>query len=513
MLNRLVREIWRRFTSKTTASAPVDSVPAEGNFLPDAVLQSSSEYPVFKNETDAQNWLRLVVLPYLNDCVKFGRVVEAERAEQKAYTQAIKAFEDSRHYEICFRILHPTLQTLGSNARPLGLGSRAAPERNWRPDGLVFFVHNLNAELAHNELLCNVIRAYLDGVEVDCIEAVPIRLIGGGVKPAKCYESLARDFRISIECLGVGSLYSNLELVARQLDERPGERCIVVAVPLGISYLSGQIDPRRLGWLSMKFEIDAFSPTLPCYAFTTSERSCHQRGATVWRTAPPLMNTVDLALTSSDSSFLTANAENFARFDVMLFTINREEKIRSPEFLDAVSNILRENPRACFVWTGRTRLAEIDNSFRDQNVLDRTFFAGWVVPDTLLQRGDIFLDTPLLSGMTAAKAVANGVPVLTFAGAHSWVNFFADKLQEIDQLPHNDLLSKAWCAFQKAELQLECGSVHAYVSQAQRLIADETLRSIYADFMKAFGQYFFCGNSRYARMHFENFLAPSDSVL
>ncbi|MFC7461422.1 hypothetical protein [Hydrogenophaga defluvii] len=501
MLGRVFREIWRsrignpdvQTSSAVTSSSSVRALKSDFANFP--------IIPIFESPIEAQEWLKSVVVPYLNECSASGRILEAEHLEQKAYAQAIKVFEDRGHYEASLRILHSALHSIGMRANAAVRSSSVG--RDWRPAKLVFFVHNLSADLAHNELLCNVIRAYLTGGG-----ATSLRLLGGGRKPAKCYEQLARDFGISVECLGMKSLYSMLDLVALQLEGNQSERCIIVAVPLGISYLCGQVPSQRLGWLSMKFEVDAFPSDFPCYAFTSSRRSCHYRGKVLWRTAPPLMVGTDLQLTSDKLSL--SMLESLDGFEVVLFTINREEKIRNPQFLDAVSSILNANREACFVWTGRARVPEIDNYFRARGVLERTFFAGWVVPDALLRRGDIFLDTPRLSGMTAAKGVANGIPVLTFTGAHSWVNFFAEELNCPDVLKRNPLLAQAWMAMRDNGLKLECESVEVYVAQALRLIADHSVRSVYSDFLKKFASCFFNGDFDYANMHMNNFMDSID---
>lgn len=501
MLGRIFREIWRSRVggSDEKISSAIISPPSLSAFVPN--FSSLPVFPNFETPSEAQEWLKSVVVPYLYECAATGRIMEVEQLEQKAYAQSIKIFEDRLHYEACLRILHPVLHSIGKQSNTAIRSSSVG--RSWRPARLVFFVHNLSADLAHNELLCNVIRAYLKGGG-----AIPLRLVGGGLKPAKCYELLEQDFGVSVKCLGLNSLYSMLDLVALQLGQNQDERCIVVAVPLGISYLCGQVPPRRLGWLSMKFEIDVFPLNFPCYSFTSSRRSCHYKGNVLWRSAPPLMVGTDLQLTSDKPTL--SMLESLDRFEVVLFTINREEKIRNPQYLEAVSSILDANRGACFVWTGRTRAPEIDSYFRARGVLERTFFAGWVVPDVLLQRGDIFLDTPCLSGMTAAKGVANGVPVLTFAGAHSWVNFFADELNCPEVMQKYPLLHRAWLAMQENDLKLECESVDIYVAQALRLIADESVRAVYSDFLKKFGGCFFQENFDYASMHINNFIEAMD---
>jgi len=98
---------------------------------------------------------------------------------------------------------------------------------------------------------------------------------------------------------------------------------------------------------------------------------------------------------------------------VILGTLAREDKLTDNRYLSSVSAILKAHPNSIFLWTGRNRLPEIDEFFKNENVLEQTQFIGWV--DTNIYAGvlDILLDTfPIGNGFTATQAMEMGTPVV-----------------------------------------------------------------------------------------------------
>jgi len=354
--------------------------------------------------------------------------------------------------------------------------------------------------LAHTKLLTDLIRSYLREYPH---RATDIRIAGlAGSAVAPCFRALRDEFDISLTVFPVqAGLYPALQELARQVNDRGDERCIVVAVPLGLSFLSGLLHPERLAWLSIKFEISAFAGLVHRFSFTSGRRASKKISQTRWLSAPPLFA---LEPVVSDTPSLP-HLERITKYQQVFFTVNREEKIRNPEYLKAVSGILQALPTACFVWTGRKALPEITSWFHEHGVEDRCFFVGWIDPDALLSRGHIFLDTPELSGSIAAKSMACGIPVMSFQGAHSWVNFFHPVLNEelvaVDDthplMPVRRIVEHG--------LLLECASLKEYVEQAAKLARDQYLRQLYAEGMRSFARYYFMRNYVHACMHFENF--------
>lgn len=454
----------------------------------------------FKTSQDALEYLREEIMPLLENVCRADQAKLAEVVEFWTYQNIIKIFEHADHYDACFSLIDGPLQSLGRRAVLKEYAGENSITPDWRPRKYLFFIHNLSSERAHAKLFCDLIQSYL---KEHPNRARTIRIAGlvhDTIAP--CYLLLRQEYGISLSAFPAqDGLYTALRNLAKQVSKNIDERCIVVAVPLGLSYMSGLLHPERLAWLSMKFELSAFSGLAHRYSFGSGRRTLRRFNNTIWYSAPPLF-AIEPVVHKGHS---LPHSEQIDSFQQIFFTVNREEKIRNTEFLEAVTRILLAVPTACFAWTGMEALPEITSWFNSHGVADRCFFVGWIEPDALLSRGHIFLDTPKLSGAVAAKSMACGIPVISFKRAQSWVNFFHPLLEEelagIDDthplIPVRRLKEHG--------LLLECSSLEEYVEQAVTLAYDEHLRQLYAEGIRAFAQYYFMRNREYACMHFENF--------
>jgi len=190
------------------------------------------------------------------------------------------------------------------------------------------------------------------------------------------------------------------------------------------------------------------------------------------------------------------------RHDTLLYTINREQKIRNPDFLAAVADVLEQVPGACFVWTGQERLAEIDDFFDGRCLLPRTYFAGWVNPDDLITAGDVFLDTPVLSGTIAARAAAAARPLVTFAKSQSWINVYA-RIHSADVAAGKAPKELALDAF-SGSAPFEFATHEDYVGAAVRLATDTDFRIAYGKALRDFAACYFFDRERWATKHIEH---------
>jgi len=290
------------------------------------------------------------------------------------------------------------------------------------------------------------------------------------------------------------------------------DRIVVVAAPTGVSYLTGILGPDQIAWYSMKFELDSFTLLEHRCSFMSTPTAPSRDHARLWRQAPPFLA---YRIDAQPSGISVPALEHSRAFSTLFYTVNREHKIRHPQFLDAVGRVLEAAPGACFLWTGRERLADIDDFFERRGLLDRTLFAGWVNPDDLLVAGGIFLDTPVLSGTVAARAAVLGFPVVTWTAAQAWINAFmpifeADQVE--DRMP--PALVEAMRPLQDAGVALECHTTEQYVALAVRLSVDQLFRSHYCRALKAFTEHYFYDRQRWAAQHLNNLrAAPGGQAL
>lgn len=131
-----------------------------------------------------------------------------------------------------------------------------------------------------------------------------------------------------------------------------------------------------------------------------------------WQVVPLMIRQVSPQVSPE---IVAAVRAKYTRFDFLFGTLARTEKLNSPPFLDAVIRILRDNPKAGYLWTGRERVEAIQKRFEDAGVADRCEFIGWVATPVYARVLDVFLETfPFGCGITAMQALEAGTPLLSY---------------------------------------------------------------------------------------------------
>lgn len=453
---------------------------------------------------NAEAALRLIevdIVPLLRSCVEYGDIQSALSLEEWAYVNCITRFEYHSHYESSFRALEVPLQMLGTARRET---MRQEPQAFNVRGSIAFFVHNLASDMAHVQLLADLIEAFLDGAPE---QAHNLRIVGGSPgQISRRLAALSSKYGVALHRIdnteGPAACHEALDRWARQAEVG---QIIFVSIPMGLSYCSARTGS-VVGWMSMKFELPNFPAVVRRYSFTSPNRQRRQVNAQLWRCAPPLFAhspTLDKSISPPDSI-----APAFTRFETVLYSINRAEKISDAGFLDVVCDLLTQFPDTCFVWTGRSPIPAIVAHFERRGLMDRQFFAGWVIPDSLLSSGHIFLDTPHLSGTVAARAMCHGIPVISWVEAKSWLNFILPQvLDDTDPRWRREIQSEIE-ALHAQGVQLECASPEVYFATASRLIQDTKLRTQFGSALKTIGNTYFLDRQRTAHDHFLNMREP-----
>lgn len=447
----------------------------------------------------AQMLMRRIVLPLVEACAAHGDAAVACQVEQAVFGHLVKRFEDPTHFEVCLGMIDRPMHQLGKIDR-LPIEPLAANGAN----KLLFFLHNLGNDFAHTLLLVDVVEAYLT-IHPALAHTVGVAgVCGETASPA--IRGLAARWKIPVHRLQErDGLHGPLQDTAALLASGAYDRVIVVSVPIAISYLTGLLPSSRVGWLTMKYQLSCFDHLRLRCSFRSGLRREQTVDGRVWLQAAPLFNGRTSLSANTDTSPVLKQARHHK---IVVYTINREEKIRHPRFLDRVARILERVDGSVFVWTGRERLPEIDAHFAARGLQDRHLFAGWVTPDDLLQTGDLFLDTPVLSGNVAAQATALGIPVVTDSDAITWVGTFlpaylADR--GTAAVAHLDALIGP---LQAEGIHLQCAGDDQYVDQAVRLAQNGQLRRKFGQALESFARHYFFDAGRSATDHFENLRAP-----
>jgi predicted O-linked N-acetylglucosamine transferase (SPINDLY family) len=189
---------------------------------------------------------------------------------------------------------------------------------------------------------------------------------------------------------------------------------IWVSVPIFANYaLAVKMAPMQVFW-SLKFH-GVYVPEADLHVCDGHEseefRTYH---GNKWTVSPfPLT----VALSDNSAEELAAFRSKFPKDALLLGSLAREEKIASPAFLSVVCQILKQNPHAHYLWTGRQQPPLVVSAFKEAGVADRCHFIGWVNTNLVAEILDIFLDTfPFGCGLTGFQAMGHGTPGLVVDG-------------------------------------------------------------------------------------------------
>lgn len=197
---------------------------------------------------------------------------------------------------------------------------------------------------------------------------------------------------------------------------------------------------------------------------------------------------------------------------VLLGVMAREEKMRDPDYLDAVVRILRRHPQALFLWCGRQQDPAVENALREGGVSGQSVFLGWVDTRLFAQVFDIFLDTfPFPCGYTLYQSMAAGMPIVqldrpetrTYGVAATVLPLLEGERGEAgDQA----LMQRIFSAETRGDLFPMARSVDEYVEIAGRLIEDAAYRRQIGSAGKRFIDAFFSDSARMAASYLNHFI-------
>jgi glycosyltransferase involved in cell wall biosynthesis len=312
------------------------------------------------------------------------------------YENYIKAIETPEHHTEAFTVIEDAYANLLAEPRP------TTPAQE--PPRIAFLIPH-GGMLAHTEVLAS----FLAGLRrLDAPPIEPIVLMYGA--------GSGGDLGAKLDTLGVpwealGGAAGGAEARYRKLRDRCAalrvEGAVIVSLPLHMAYFCRRpVAPVQMWW-SMKFALPNFDVDGRVFYRSPLDQKVEVAGRT-WRggplafTAPP----------SPDPQAVTAIRDRYPGMKI-LGTVAREEKIANAEYLDAVVAVLRRHADACFLWTGRNPLREVQNAFDKAGVADRCHFVGWVDPAPYIAAFDLFLETYPLTGLMCGWAMAFGKPVVS----------------------------------------------------------------------------------------------------
>jgi hypothetical protein len=353
----------------------------------------------------------LVYQSNMRQALDSGDLERFLQLESAYYSNCIKIKESIDHYEKLYELIDPLVERFGGILGGLIAG---APSGGASTVRICYLLPSLDSDLAHIEVLYNILKFHPPG------STIQIFVAGYSAEPrrigSRLLQKLERQGKIGIISFPF-SVNSMVEFGRWFLRERIS-LLILYSIPVMLSAWVQALGAHRVAWATTKFELSSFKTLRLRIALSASQVEEVMIRGRRWRRSISIFPKSDL---------IQFDPRN--RSQIRLLSINREEKMISREFLNAVSKILLEEPSAVFSWTGRIRDPRIVSHFESCGLVDRHQFIGWVNPMTTLSDHDIFLDTYGLSGLVAMKAFSSGMPTIFFRNSNAWPEIHENRIR------------------------------------------------------------------------------------
>lgn len=417
----------------------------------------------------------VALVEILRQAVAARKVDLALYLDATIYNNVIKLRDDEDYAHDKLAQMIPLMDELGRYVRGL-MPDLPAPQTVPGPPR-IGFIFPTGVLLAHSKVLLSICEAMHDsGMQI----ITPMIYVVGEAQPN--FTAAFNACGVPVKVVSPQPGPSNSAVVnrlahLRELIAADGVQLSVwVSAPPGTAFFTAARHARHQAYWSMKFH-GVIAPGIDHYV---SCASCWETEKTVhgqeWLCGPVSFKD---ALDGGDAAATAAFRARFPADAVLLGVLAREEKIFSHPYLDAVARILERCPKAMFLWSGRVEHAGIRAFFAERGLNARTPWIRWVNTATVAPALDIFLETfPFGCGMTAAQALAAGVPVVDFK---DWSSVFGHHLEPLlaGRAGTDEDRAKIWKIFTAGD-GTPCFTMapdtECYVETAVRLVDDLAYR-------------------------------------
>jgi len=359
---------------------------------------------------------RQLLLPTLAREVRAQQFCDILLLERLIYNDFIRQVESEEHFRTNYASLAPQLREAGLAARraadlaPLAIPSTPKPR-------IAFLLFNPSI-LAHTTLLLEYLAGYRELAVQPFVPKVYVLYRTGAPLTAAL-----RERNVDVEFLDEQSDdiakddFRRLLVLRERLTRDETTAVVWVSIPAFMVFASAMgLAPVQIWW-SMKYH-GIETPEIDGYVTGGSLMRSKIIGEKAWRTAPVAYDVLPPAEAAAQARRLR---DTYRKYEVVLGTLAREQKLTDPRFLDTIVQLLQRHPSAAYLWTGRVPLREIQAAFERGGVADRCFFVGWVDTKVYAQVIDIFLDSfPFPCATTVLESMAVGKPVVLYQSEESF---------------------------------------------------------------------------------------------
>lgn len=328
----------------------------------------------------------------------------------KLYENFVKKIETEEQARTCFQSWLAPMVEYGRRFRDPALPQplwRPTAERPWR---VAFFMYSAGI-LGHTEAMLELLE-HRPRSPLWHDEPIVYAFTDINPKLAERVTALgARCVMVQAE-LRTHSFQVRYEWLRRRMAEDGISHFVWVSAPATSEMaMAMRLAPVQVFW-TLKFhpyQIPDIDGYITYGAWSEQERIVHGER---WQVVPFMMSKPAPPVSEAE---IAATRARFAQHDILFGTLARTEKMNAVPFLNAVVRILKDNPKAGFLWTGREQHTGIQAHFERGGVAAQCHFIGWVSTPLYARVLDVFLESfPFGCGLTGIQGLEAGTPLLSY---------------------------------------------------------------------------------------------------
>jgi hypothetical protein len=450
-------------------------------------------------------------LPYLQSLIEKDMVDYALAIESQIYVRYLRA--GGEDYEERFvrstRQWYQMMEQMGEKVAKKLPANKGLKKHN---NKIAFFIHN-ESMLAHVGTVFSVLESYKN--RGDCwFEATVYAMDGFSQKMRDAFAEYGIDV-VNLGELKPGTAYLGRFIHLRELlRENNTERLVWVCLTTMMCFAFGMRIAREQIWFCGSFYRGVEIKNIDRRALNSIladkvyENDCEWNVIqfSVGNLCKPIDDVND-AVQQARESLLQG------KFDCIVGVLAREQKMQDKRYIEAVANILKNNPTTLFVWTGMQHDPTIQSFIDEVGIQEKSKYLGWIDTAVYSHVIDIFLDTfPFPCGVTLYQAMAAGKASISLRTSDAInMGIHGQLLSVFEDLPQYKIeepgASKLREIFgQKGECFLCYEHVDEYVTMAGKLINNKDFRISIGNANQLFAKEFFMDSLKMSRS-FDKLLA------
>lgn len=445
-------------------------------------------------------------LPYLQALIEKGVVDFALSIESQIYVRYLRA--GGEDYEERFvRSTRQWYRMMEQMGEKVAIAKKLPANKGLKKHNnkIAFFIHN-ESTLAHIGTVFSILESYKN--RGDCwFEATVYAMDGFSQEMRDTFAAYGVDV-VNLGELKPGTAYLERLLHLRELlRENKTERLVWVCLTTMMCFAFGLRIAREQIWFCGSFyrgleikNIDhrALNSILADKVYE-NDNEWNVMQFSVGNLCKPIDEVRDEVQQARESLLQ-------GKYDCIVGVLAREQKMQDKRYIEAVANILKNNPRTLFVWTGMQHDPTIQSFIDEFGIQEQSKYLGWIDTAVYSHVIDIFLDTfPFPCGVTLYQAMAAGKASISLRtsdainmGVHGQLlSVFEDLPQYKIEEPGASRLREIFG--ESGERFLCYDQVDEYITMAGKLINDKDFRTSIGDANQLLANEFFMDGLKMSR--------------